>query len=685
MAKFEDGISLRSLHLRARRPYEEYVTLCQEVETVYRGAFALPKEVEDADATPGIPSEGFSIIDEILRIIVRGDRSYEVPLLSKSESASESRLTKRASQFVRAYTHHEREVTGRDRLRDLAWMAAMRGQAYIRPLYEREAETLPVYREVLDPLECFPVWGRRGVLWYTLEKQVQRWEMEDYFGGLPERIKEVAGFSAPDFEADQWKDVGGDDLVTITEYWDDTICAWAVNDHLVQEYKHGYERMMLRAARFGQSPDRNQRWAVSPILAPVRHDLVQIALMLQKIGNGVEMFYWPTLYAKSDSGLTYLPTTNPPVGEVIPLPGDATIGQVSPQTNDRILQQYLEALNKRVARASIEELEQLNASGFAVSQWLNAQRDRLGDYTEALETAYGQSLGDVLYLHELFDEGQGWDYYLPEGLEKRQQETIKAADIAGHHRVTVTITPSLPSDMTVAMANFRQAWARDPVTGKLPFSLKTAIKMFPEIAAKIPNIDAEISESEWEWLNNNDPQMKELNMARIKAEHAGRIAEIEGFIDSTTQKQERKDQRETERAIERGMSEDVIIPSEVALDPQKLHQFATLVEQGQLPAVALKMVMGEGMPMGVPGQQPQQASPEDNALIQKAMAALQGQEQSAPAPEVPNGLTGYEGNNPMAAPAALLGAEPRMAVDQPNVQIEQIQEQGRRGGLPAPS
>ena len=62
------------------------------------------------------------------------------------------------------------------------------------------------------------------------------------------------------------------------------------------------------------------------------------------------------------------------------------------------------------------------------------------------------------------------------------------------------------------------------------------------------------------------------------------------------------------------------------------------------------------------------------ALVASVLAAMAAGGIAAPVAARP----------PAPGPPAMQGAQPRQVVDQPNVQVEQMQQQFRRGALPPP-
>src|SRR5690606_38099421 len=100
-----------------------------------------------------------------------------------------------------------------------------------------------------------------------------------------------------------------------------------------------------------------------------------------------------------------------------------------------------------------------------------------------------------------------------------------------------------------------------------------------------------------------DEETKLLEIARIKAEHQHELDEWRRVIEKADNAQARREEKRVERDIERGLSRDVIVPAEIAADAMAMYQYASLVEQGMTPDVALQMVQEGGLPLGVPGEQ----------------------------------------------------------------------------------
>ena len=668
-------------HRYARQLYSEARGFMTEVEEVWKGEFGLPSGVEDSPLQIVRPSDGYTLIDKMEKLIaVRSDQRINV--LPYSDSMDEAKRVDKLDRFLRAHDAEEARVSQQNWRRSLVSMALLRGRAAVHTLYMPEQNEVKVRRLVLDPMEYSPVMGMSGVEWFTIEKRMKKWELFDYFKSLSFDMLEQM-----DIPDEHDPKLFGQDEITIVQYWDKDQFAWAVVGggggyaHKVQSDEHGYGMVTLREVRLGSKPLNDPRWNSMPFLGPVMEDIKQKAILETKMATGVEMAYFPLILFKDpNNGISRFDPYAPP-GSIQHLSPEAEIQQFNVQPNHQVLELLRSTFQQKISKGTLSELawatEINNPSGFATNQVLSILKDDLADIRDGIEQCFGLVYGDVLRLHELFAPAEGWEYPMKKPSGGAVLERIRPEDIDGHHRVDVAINVALPQDTVQKGTIFNLLYQPGP-DGKYRIDWETALQL-SGLADDIEDHEGMRRRIEWYWAKQNDEELAALDIARIKADYAREIEASKREVEKDARRQERLETTRTARDVERGLSDDVVIPAEIASDPQKLQQLVQMALQGMPLKDALAALEQSGLPLGVPGMPPQEEQPpgQMSPETMQIMQALGGSGQ-------PDAFTGYEGVSPAAMPPAMAGALPRQSLDRDRVAIEQVERDQRRGALPPP-
>lgn len=676
-------------HNHAAGQWGNYLAHLEEVEDVWRGQFTIKADLDTPELEIKQPSEGRSIIKKMNEMLsIRADKRYNVVRFSNNDQ--EKKICDRLERFCHAYENELATRTGQDVFAMAGILTLLRGKCGMQTIFEKNAKSPQVRVKLWDPMEYFPVYSDDGIDWFTTEEWMFRWQLVDFFDALSERqtarlLKD--GGRIPNMR--KTKDGEEADLneqVRVIQYWNDEWMAWALDGHMVERYKHGYGWMTLREAKINATPFKDKRWSQEAFFGPVVDALKMKAKLTSKIATSVEAFYYPHILARSESGEieVFNPIAMP--GDVQPIGKDGSIEVLNPQSNQGEIRALMDLLNNDIAKGTITDVawntEMGSESGFRANLALNLIKDSVADVRHELEKMFGWVAGDVLRMHKKYAPEGGWEYSILEPEGKHRIQKITADDIGDHQRVRVTITPALPQDLLQMATTKAQLTARDPLTGEY--------FMHPDVADRILGIEDVIGDmteatnkKELDLLFSQDEEMKMLRLQSLKTKYAGQIREMQKQTEREQKKQQKRDMAAALRDAENGLNEDIVVPSEIASDPQKMQQYAQLIAQGKLPLQALEAVKS-GMPMGMPGEQSfegqipgqEQEIPAD---VQEVMAQLMGQQPQ------PDGMTGYDnGINPMVMPSAMQGALPRPALDQDQLFIEQAEEAERRGALPPP-
>jgi hypothetical protein len=609
-----------------------------------------------------------------------------IKAIAFNDSEAEQQRADKLERWQRAYLRKHRMVRGFDVFRRAMSFAFLRGRGPIQTLYSPEGGSPHVLMDALDSYNVFPIYGKKGINWWTSERMMTRQQLYDYYDALPEDLQAVLRDSGAVKEAERRSSLH--EQVRIVEYWDNQQFAWGVNDTLATAHEHGYPCVTLREIRLGDNGLDNERWSTSAFLGTVVNDLKMKTELQSKMALAVEAFFFPDVLYKhpSGEGMTKMDPYMKP-GDWVEVHPDFTPQIVNKDVNHLALQEMNQVFSSNISKNTLPDRAFMpNASGatsgFHEAIELGELKDAVADIKDGMQVTFGQVLGDNAKLHELFDDGSGYQYATTYGKRRPGIEVITAEDIAGHYDFEVQVHAALPGDMLQKITQFKQAVGRDPVTGQLLIPPSAALEL-SELDDEIEDMSKFQREIDWDTLVNGNPDIKTLDLQYKEAEFADRIAHMRKTINKVQGQQQKREQRQVERDIMKGMNQDVILPAQIAGDPAMMQQYLGMIQQGMTPQAAVDTLTSQGgLPLGVPGQPMQpQGMPQGNPETQGLIDALFGAGTQV-GQEGPNGLTGYDDMDSRALPPAMAGAQPRRVVDQPNVYLENVEDDMRRGGKP---
>lgn len=648
-----------------------------EIENVWKGEF----ETKDlrSDTFYARPSEGRSLLKKLDEMLgIRSQKRIAVlPHDGAEHTHQEQRAIDRLDTFLQAFLRCHRRATRQDWMRMASRMTVLYGRGPIHTVYMPEASRPPTVRvRTLDPLSTYAVLGHNGYAWFTREARMTGQQLRDYFEGMDEQY--TAGMNKTLDEATlqgQYR---------MVEYWDSQVCAWAIGATIVDHYEHGYGRLTYQEMRLNEMPMQDERWASEGFLGPVQDAIKGKAIMRSRLITANETSYFNELIAVNQQGAVFSLNDMVKTGQWKEIGPGFQFQQIQKNVNHELWQMLYNAFSGEINENTLSKLafalELPNISGFATSQVLSIIQDSLADIRDQMEHTDGLVLGDVLRLHEVFAPKEGWSYATS---DRESVGRVTAADIGGRYEVEVGIKVALPQDKMSKIAAFNQLPDLD-IESRL---------MLSQLDEDIEDKSEVLRRSRLEWLKANNPDVAQKFAAFIEAENERELRSWEKAIQKAQRRRELRAQKEAQQAITRGVSQDVVIPA--TLTPSQLHQVATLEDQGQTRAAALKMVLEGSLPRGVPGMdsvQPQgQGEPAPQALppeLQQVMAQLFPGAQPMPAgPDgdsvLPDGFTGYDQGIPQQVlPTPMRGAQPRQGMDQDRLELEGIEHDNRPGAIP---
>ncbi len=681
-------------HNYAKQRYSTWRSWAAEVELAWNGQYQPGQLRENADVRIISSSEGYALQRRMEQMLAIRSK-VRVKIMPFNDSDVEQQRVDKIERCTKGYLKKHRTARNHDVFRRAATFALLRGRGPIHTFYSPEGDAPYVLMNALDSYDTFPIYGMKGVDWWTSERRMTRQQLYHYYDALPADLQSVLRESGAIKEAERRTSLY--EQVNIVEYWDGYQFAWGVNNQLAYAAPHGYPCVTYREIRLGDNGLNDERWNSMSLLGMVVNDLKMKTELQSKMALAVEAFFFPDLfYRNTEGGMTKIDPYMKP-GKWVDTDPDFDPKIVNKDVNHQALHEMYTVFSANISKNTLpDKVFMPNASnatsGFHEALELGELKDAIADPRDAMQVTFGQTLGDVLKLHETFDTGEGYAYASAYGKRRTGMEVLTAADIAGHYDVDVKVHAALPGDMLQKITQFKTAVGRDPVTGQMLIPPSMAMEL-SELDDEVEDMTKFQSEIDWDYLVNNNEQVKAIDLQYKEAQFADKIAKMQKMIDTTQQRESRKALTRTSREIERGLSQDVVIPAEIAADPNALQQVMGMVgqgmplqnaidqfaQQGGLPLGVPGQPMGGGQQPPIPGQPPMTGSPETSELVKSMFGA-----DAMVAPESPNGLTGYEGQNPMVNPPAMQGAQPRRVVDQPNVFLENVDELQRRGAKPAP-
>lgn len=661
-------------HHAASNGWGDWQDMCLDVETVYKGDFTVPKDVEGLDIEIAQPTDGLTITRKFEQMLgIRREIRFRIP--HRARTNREATRADKLERVLRGFFTEHKRMRQSDVLRDGVPITLLRGRGGWTVRYNPNYEDMPIEVDTFDTFSVYPVMGKRGVEYVVREYYMTPLDVELYFEGITD--PELMAKKSAALDSDP-KKKPSDAPLRVIEYWDDTLFAWSLGGQLIDAQEHGYGFCPYIEARINRTILDDKKWQAMGLLAGYHNDIKQLAAIRSKMVTNFELHYMPMLLYKNPDGALVRFDPYAPPGTWQEVAEDFQPIILNPTANQEAAMTLFNQFNGSLYKGTLSEITFVNdipdASGFLVSNMLSIIQDQIADYRDAFEMAYSHLAGMVLRMMEYAanaSEDGAIEVLTDAGLEK-----VTADDIDGDYRVLVNVKVSLPQDKLQKTTTFNQMYQRDQ-NGMLRFDLDTALE-YSGIAEDIGDVQAMKERIELDYLLTNDQQAQALRIEALRAKFFPELKEMQKDVEKAQTKQERDALRQEERAIEKGESEAVILPPEIANNPQLLSQLAAMSEQGIPASQAVNTLMQGALPLGVPGQPPQGG--EDDEAIMSLMQALTG---GGGAPQqMPDGMSGYGGVAPAALPPAMQGALPRQSVDRDNLMLEQVATDMRRGALP---
>jgi hypothetical protein len=694
MLKTITGEGIWQVHEQNLTIWNPYIAHQLEVEETWKAEYSVATDIADADLEIKDPSQAKSIINRMMQMIaIRSKIRHEVARYSNSQE--EEAIADKLERFCGAYRNELFKRTQKDVFRRSAWGFLMRGRVGMHTLYQPYAKDPKIRVKMYDGLTYFPVYGDDGMEFFTRERWMYRWELAAFFQTLSD--KEVESIDLPDWARLDPKEFETTELLKVIEYWDADKMGWTVEEDLVQQVDLNYGMLTLREARLNDTASDEPRWESESFLGAIVNSLKMDASLASKLANALETYFYPYVVFKSKEGrLMAYPSNQIPLGGV-PVDSDFDIKVINAVSNIEELKEMRNILKEDIDKSTISDVgwNQTGGgdeSGFRFNLALGKLEDSVSDTRDQLEKLFGAVMGDVLYMHKRFARKGGWEYTMMEPTGRHMVQHLTAEDIGEHQEVIVTIKPAMPENLVQAVTILNQLMQPDPATGipSIPPEWRLKLSGLSDVIGDMTSFNDDMERYQLKAL---DEEVKQLNLASLRAKHYPELRDMEKRVTRLQRKQAKQEAARVQKEIEEGMTQDVVVPASIATDPVMMQQLASMIQGGAMPQDAVAN-LEQGLPLGVPGEpvaegemQPQPAQTAEAFPTQQTTGQIDPQTLSMMQEmgiQMPDSLTGYSnGIPPEVAPSPVQGGRPRQAVDRPNLEVEAINTNVRRGAKPA--
>ncbi len=670
------------LHEQAKASYSAQIALQLLVDLVYRAAYAVPGDMGDMKIERVGMSRGETIITAMQRkLAIRSEKSFIVN--PQSNTAAEQRRADVLGRALKGQYVLHRYATSTDIFRLMTHTFLLRGRSALHTVYMPGEKKDPKIRQfALDPLEYFPVRAYGGeIKYFSIERWVSSYEIRTWLEGLDEKMPDGIREDSNEYDS-------VNDTVRLVEVWDDDGYCRLVGGQTVQEVETEYDGLTLQEARLGETNMKDSDFSCRPLLASIIPELEGYASLMSKQATGVENFFYPFVaVVDRDGTVRQFKITGRDPAEPIELAEGTEVKPLIIQPNYQVLDHLASEMGKNIGDATLSDFAMGqdvtgDTSGFLYNSRIGQIKDDLSDSRDVLQVTFGAAAGDVLRLWEKFADEQpdgGWTLPIRarQG-QRRMSVLLKKEDIQGHGLVEMRIDPALPENKLQTVAMYGQMNKPNPVTGVPDFSRNFMLE-YTGIADAIGDRAQFDREWEKEYLLANDQDFKAIQLRAIRAKFKSEELAWKRQADSATDDLREREGARKQKQIEGGLDNGAYLPPEIANDPSKAAQWAQLIIQAGSGQAAAEMMKGGGLPLGQPGQ-PSQAGGNDQraaALVQRLIGGEPPNPAGVQTPQPPemNGATGYNtGIDTGLAPPAQLGAQPRQATDQANLQVDQMNQ-----------
>lgn len=473
----------------ARSLYAKSIEQNEEVEELFKAEWNVPADTGEKATASGPrvtkPARARAYLEKYLTLLsVRAKQKLTV--LPHDISRDEQKRCSRIEQWLTGYQRAYQMQTKRNHWRHFVYWYLLRGRGCVETRIDPQyigTTNLPVRTIVRDPDSVWSVWGENGIGWYVTEHDRYAWDVR----------REITRRSGGG-KKDKWRKVSlpedDNELVTVTEFWDDERCAATINGEMLYEREHQYGFVPLSEAHCMDTPLADAEWAAQSVLYPIMDSLKQQYALASKMATGVDLFYWPRILVQNPSGQVVMLDSGAPGVESY-IPPDAKVTVIEPTPNAPVLQQLMGWLQSDVSLGGIPEIAwgtepSTLTSGFAVSQVLTQIMDKVYDKKDNIEVALAWDWGHKLRLVEQIVGGTGVHLEVtsaPEyatGGRRKTLVDITHADVEDHYAVEVSITPELPNDRMVK-AQLAQAFRAPGADGKPLLDDRTILETVIEV------------------------------------------------------------------------------------------------------------------------------------------------------------------------------------------------------------
>jgi len=523
-----------------------------EVEEVYKAEYTVDQDAEDLGVTVVNVPTGQSQV-KIHRAYLSLGLDVSTQVLKHADTATEEKAVTLLEKYLEAVWYENDSRTGARAYNDFVWYLLVRGAGVFKALFYPEhvgTKRFPIRILARDYRYVYPVFGDTDLLFVVEEYDRYAGDVKRELGALWDKRK--------DSEAVVWRmpnlsEYADTDEVEVVEYWDDTLKGLRVGGQWVWLTPHHYEvdgeGFIPYSFAWGeQTPLSDGKWKARSLLGPLKDVIRGQSKLISKLSTAIELFYYPQILVESPQGEAFVMSSAP--GQVQPVPPGSKVTILNPTTNQMLVTTLMGWYEAAISLHGLAPVMwgvqpgQVQA-GYAISLLQQGAKSKLTEKGQEIERAIAQVDEHVLKLTEVFAPlaEDGFHIY-PAGKQRSSPLTITDADVGGHHRVRVSVTPQVPTDLALqwriaGMARqphpvtnlpvVSDAYIREEVVGLSHPDLEEA-RVIEEFLATHPEVrEVQARMFVHQWMEEHAKEIRKLEKAEAK-EQAAQIEDIEATI-----------------------------------------------------------------------------------------------------------------------------------------------------------
>ena len=572
----------------ARNLYSERDGDQLAVEQVYKASFVADRDVIDAGLTVVNIPTGQAVVKMYASYLGVG-LDIGTMVLPFDESAKEQALCTKLERYLASVRWASEYESHRRAYSNFVWFYLTRGWGVFKVLFCPElvdTHHYPIRILDRDPHYVYPVFGDTGPL-YVVEAY------DRYVGDLRreldalwdrKRNKDAVIWKPPDFG--EYVDT---EEVEVVEYWDTELKGLRIAGEWIWLMPHHYNHedgtgiIPYSFAFCEKTPLNDGKWMGRSVLAPIADIIKQQAILIGKVTDATELFYYPQILTETPHGESFVMSSAP--GQQQPIPPGSKITILNPTPNQMLITTLMGWYESAIDLFGLprvmwgQQPGEVQA-GYGIAMLQAGAKTKINEKANEIQTAIARTHEHVLRLTEIFAPLTEGGFKIHPTDKPGPPLVITADDVAGHYRNRVTITPDLPQDAALQWRTAQMAREPHGVT-RLPL-ISDALIREDILKIRHPDVEAERVLNEFLAINPEVQQIQaQLFVQQWLKDNRKEIDKMQREMEKEQEKQQEKQQQDMAKQME------------------------AMVMQAYQEAMAAGQVPAELMPAGgQPGMQP---------------------------------------------------------------------------------